>query len=653
MTLQPTPFSKLLVANRGEIALRVIRSARAMGLRTVAVFSEADAEAEHVRQADEAVCIGAAAPAQSYLRIDAIIAAARTTGADAIHPGYGFLAENADLPAACDAAGIVFVGPDAEAIRAMGDKAGAKALMIAADVPCVPGYQGDDQSEDRLLAEARQIGFPVMIKAVAGGGGRGMRLVSSEAEFADALTSARSEAAGAFGNDVVLLEKAIVNPRHVEIQVMADRHGNVVHCGERDCSVQRRHQKVIEEAPSPAVGPELRARMGAASVAAVRAIGYVGAGTFEYLLDDQGNFYFMEMNTRLQVEHPVTEAITGLDLVALQLRVAAGEVLPLEQDDITFDGHAMEVRLCAEDPAAGFMPQSGRIDLWEPSGAIRVDHALRSGAGVPPHYDSMIAKLIAHGPTRDAARQRLQAALADTAVTGLRTNRDFLGDCLAHPVFAEGQATTAFVGDHGDDLLALGRAAEPRAAMVAAALLRAGPGSRLGHGYPAPLRLGGDSAEYQPMVQQRRDGATRVEMAEMPPLDLRVTRRDGAHLTVELDGALRAALLTESGAGPDRRITLQIDGRCHDFADLTFAPVVTAGAAGGDGKVRATMNGSVVSVDVAPGDRVEPGQKVAVVEAMKMEHTHAATIAGHVSAVHVTPGTQVGAHMVMVEIDPA
>ncbi|MGE0807419.1 MAG: acetyl/propionyl/methylcrotonyl-CoA carboxylase subunit alpha, partial [Burkholderiaceae bacterium] len=346
----PTPFSKILIANRGEITLRVIRSARSLGYRTVAVYSTADAEALHVAQADQAVCIGEPLPSQSYLRIPALIEAARATGADAVHPGYGFLAENEDFAAACRDAGLVFIGPSPEAIRAMGDKAGAKRLMTAAGVPCIPGYQGEDQRAERLADEAARIGYPIMIKATAGGGGRGMRLVTAAEEFESLLRSAQSEAKNAFGDATVILEHAIIEPRHVEIQIFCDRHGNAVHLGERDCSVQRRHQKLIEEAPSPAVDAALRERMGATAVAAARAIGYEGAGTLEFLLDTSGNYFFMEMNTRLQVEHPVTEAITGLDLVEWQLRVAAGEALPLRQDEIRFSGHAIEVRLCAEDP---------------------------------------------------------------------------------------------------------------------------------------------------------------------------------------------------------------------------------------------------------------------------------------------------------------
>ena len=453
-----TPFHKILIANRGEIALRVIRSARALGYRTVAVYSDADRDARHVSAADQAVHIGAALPAHSYLNIPNIIAAAKTAGADAVHPGYGFLAENEDFARACVDAGLVFIGPSAQAILAMGNKAGAKRLMQAAGVPCVPGYQGEDQSEATLVAEAAKIGFPVMIKATAGGGGRGMRLVHDAASFPDALRSAKSEAQSAFGSPEVILERAIVEPRHIEIQVFADRHGNAIHLGERDCSVQRRHQKVIEEAPSPVVGPELRARMGATAVAAVKAIRYEGAGTLEFLLDAQGSYYFMEMNTRLQVEHPVTEAITGLDLVELQLRVAAGEPLPITQEQVRSHGHAIEVRLCAEDADHGFMPQSGTMALWEMPASVRVEHALESGAEISPYYDSMIAKLVSHGADRDEARRKLASALDDTVALGVTTNQTFLANCLRHPVFAAGGATTAFIAAHGEELRAPARA---------------------------------------------------------------------------------------------------------------------------------------------------------------------------------------------------
>src|SRR6201996_4800449 len=458
--MKRTPFFKILVANRGEIALRIMRTARKLGYGVVAVYSDADRDAAHVREADAAVRIGEARPAQSYLNIEAIIAAAKVSGAGAVHPGYGFLAENEDFARACRDAGLVFIGPSPEAIQAMGNKAEAKAIMQKAGVPVVPGYQGADQGDAAMLNEANRIGFPVMIKAVAGGGGRGMRLVTDATSFADALRSARSEAKAAFGDDTVILERAIRNPRHIEIQVFGDRYGNAIHLGERDCSVQRRHQKLIEEAPSPAVTPRLRQRMGDVAVAAVRALRYEGAGTLEFLLDESGEFYFMEMNTRLQVEHPVTEAIAGLDLVDLQLRVAAGEPLGLAQDNIKFSGHAIEVRLCSEDAARDFMPQSGQMALWQMPDNIRVEHALQSGSEIPPFYDSMIAKLISHGATRDEARRRLIAGLEQAVGFGVTTNQAFLAACLRLPAFAAGEATTGFIERHRDELLASSGAAD-------------------------------------------------------------------------------------------------------------------------------------------------------------------------------------------------
>ncbi|MGH6777399.1 MAG: acetyl-CoA carboxylase biotin carboxylase subunit, partial [Bradyrhizobium sp.] len=447
-------FFRLLIANRGEIALRIMRTARRMGLGVVAVYSDADRDALHVRAADAAVRIGEALPAQSYLNIAAIVAAAKASGADAVHPGYGFLAENEELAAACKDAGLVFIGPSAEAIKTMGNKAAAKEMMRRAGVPCVPGYHGADQGDDTMIEEAEKIGFPVMIKAAAGGGGRGMRLVAQRAAFPDALRSARSEAKASFGDDALILERAIENPRHIEIQVFGDVYGNAIHLGERDCSVQRRHQKLIEEAPSPAVSPELREAMGAVAVEAVKRLSYEGAGTLEFLLDPEGTFYFMEMNTRLQVEHPVTEAITGLDLVELQLRVARGEPLGLRQEEVAFAGHAIEVRLCSEDASRDFMPQSGTMARWQMPDGIRVEHALRSGSEVPPFYDSMIAKLVSHGATREEARARLICALEQTIALGVTTNQAFLMSCLRHPAFARGQATTAFIESHRVELQA-------------------------------------------------------------------------------------------------------------------------------------------------------------------------------------------------------
>ncbi|HSK40851.1 MAG TPA: acetyl-CoA carboxylase biotin carboxylase subunit, partial [Arenibaculum sp.] len=449
-------FSKILIANRGEIACRVIRTARHMGIRTVAVHSEADAGALHVDMADEAWLIGPPPARESYLRIDAILDVARRSGAEAIHPGYGFLSENAAFADACGQAGIVFVGPPADAIRAMGGKSEAKALMEPAGVPLVPGYHGAGQDPELLRREAEAIGFPLLIKASAGGGGKGMRVVAAAGEFDAQLAGARREAASAFGDERVLLEKYLTRPRHVEIQVFADRHGNCVYLFERDCSIQRRHQKVVEEAPAPALPPGTRQRMGEAAVAAARAIGYVGAGTVEFLLDEDGAFYFMEMNTRLQVEHPVTEMITGQDLVEWQFRVAAGEPLPVGQDDLAISGHAIEVRVYAEDPARDFLPQTGRLDhlaFPEPGPHVRIDAGVRAGDRISIHYDPMIAKLIVWDHDRPAAVRRLRAALGATQIAGLNANVGFLSAIAAHPAFLAADLDTRFIERHHADLL--------------------------------------------------------------------------------------------------------------------------------------------------------------------------------------------------------
>ena len=440
-------FTKVLVANRGEIALRVLKTAKAMGYETVAVYSEVDADAPHVAFADEAVCIGPAQVNQSYLVIEKIIDACKKTGAQAVHPGYGFLSENTDFCAACQAEGITFIGPDPKAIELMGNKRLAKIEMIKAEVPCIPGYEGADQDETTLLSHANEIGYPIMVKAAAGGGGRGMRLVHAEKDFLEQLKTAKSEALNAFGSDEIILEKAVISPRHIEIQVFADRHGNCIYLGERDCSVQRRHQKVVEEAPSPFVSPELRQKMGEAAVNAALACEYVGAGTVEFLTDDAGNFYFLEMNTRLQVEHPVTELITGVDLVAWQLTIAAGGLLPKTQEEVTIKGHAMEVRLYAEDPALGFMPQTGEVLRWQyaQGDGLRMDAGIKQGQTITPFYDPMLAKVIAYGDNRDQARRRLMASLKKIELLGVRSNRGFLFNILQHEVFANGGATTAFI----------------------------------------------------------------------------------------------------------------------------------------------------------------------------------------------------------------
>ncbi|MEE4252226.1 MAG: acetyl-CoA carboxylase biotin carboxylase subunit, partial [Alcanivoracaceae bacterium] len=467
-------FEKILIANRGEIACRVIRTARSLGYRTVAVYSQADSNARHVSLADEAVCIGPATVSQSYLNADAILAAARQTGADAVHPGYGFLSENSTFAQACEAAGITFIGPPVNAIHLMGSKRLSKIAMQEAGVPCIPGYEGADQSDATLIREAERIGLPLMIKASAGGGGRGMRVVTDMAEVAEQLRSARAEAKNAFGSDELILERAVIRPRHVEIQVFGDQHGNVIHLGERDCSVQRRHQKVVEEAPSPAVNAELRARMGEAAVNAAKSCQYVGAGTVEFLLAEDGSFYFLEMNTRLQVEHPVTELVTGLDLVAWQIRVARGETLPLTQDQVQLNGHAIEVRLYAEEPSQNFMPQTGPVLAWRPAegDGVRIDHGLREGFSVGSHYDPMLAKIIAWGDSREDARRRLIRAIEDTVLFGLQDNRRFLAAILRHPVFAAGAATTAFLdSDFGDDPSMAAPQASHLMYAIAAALL--------------------------------------------------------------------------------------------------------------------------------------------------------------------------------------
>jgi geranyl-CoA carboxylase alpha subunit len=647
-----TPFFKILVANRGEIALRITRTARRLGYGVVAVYSDADRDALHVRAADVAVRIGEAPSAKSYLNIAAIIEAAKASGADAVHPGYGFLAENADFSRACRDADRVFIGPSPQAIEAMGNKARAKEIMRKAGVPCVPGYQGSDQRDAVMLAEAGKIGFPVMIKAVAGGGGRGMRLVEEATAFPDALRSARSEAKAAFGDDSVILERAIKNPRHIEIQVFGDRHGNAVHLGERDCSVQRRHQKLIEEAPSPAVSPELRQRMGEVAVAAIRSLRYEGAGTLEFLLDERGDFYFMEMNTRLQVEHPVTEAITGLDFVELQLRVARGEPLGLVQEDVMFSGHAIEARLCSEDAAHDFLPQSGQWVRWQMPEGIRVDHALTSGSEIPPFYDSMIAKIISHGRVREEARGRLICALEQTIAFGVTTNQAFLISCLRHPAFAGGAATTAFIDIHRDGLL--GRMKAPSDAPLAAVLLyatnpHAPPwrgGRSLAATFPTPMRVEIDSAKHDVEIVREHDGGYvasldgcehRFEIEELESDGVRF-RSNGVMESVRFCRKADQLYFLHRG------VTLSV-------RDLTLAPPESAAAGGGDGKVRATMTGRVAALFVKVGDHVAAGEPVMTLEAMKMEHVHTAGISGTISSIDVAEGEQVTTGQIVVEIE--
>ncbi len=652
--LRLTSFRKILIANRGEIALRVMRTARRLGFATVAVYSDADAGAPHIRAADHAVRIGEALPSQSYLRIDAIIAAAKATGADAVHPGYGFLAENEDFAAACRDAGLVFIGPSPEAIAAMGNKAGAKAIMQKAGVPCVPGYQGEDQSEAVMAAEAERIDFPVMIKAVAGGGGRGMRLVSDAAAFAANLRSARSEAQSAFGDPTMILERAIIEPRHIEIQVFGDRYGNAIHLGERDCSVQRRHQKLIEEAPSPAVTPELRERMGEIAVKAVKAIGYEGAGTLEFLLDPSGAFYFMEMNTRLQVEHPVTEAITGLDLVELQLRIAGGDALNLVQGDVQFSGHAIEVRLCSEDAHHDFMPQSGRLLDWQPADDLRVEHALQSGIEIPPYYDSMIAKIIAHGATRDEARRKLIHGLEQTVAFGVTTNQVFLASCLRHDVFASGGATTAFIAEQAAGLLAPSdHGGVPYAALAALLLYvtdRHAPPWRAGRSlsavYPVAMRLQIEGKTRDVEFLRERDGGYVVNFDERE-YRFAIEELVACSMRFAIDGLTESVRFRRD----DDWLYMQRGGDTVAVRDLTRAAPERTITNGGDGKVRAAMNGRVVAVLVKPGERVEVGQPVVTLEAMKMEHVHVASVSGIIAELAVEEGEQVTTGKIVAAIE--
>jgi geranyl-CoA carboxylase alpha subunit len=662
-------LNRLLIANRGEIAVRIARSARRLGVATIAVCSDADHNSPHVAACDEYVPIGGDLPGESYLVADKIISAARTTGAQAIHPGYGFLSENAGFAAAVEQAGLIFVGPPAAAIDAMGDKARARRRMAAAGLPVVPGYDDEAQDEARLIAAASRIGFPVMIKAAAGGGGRGMRLVERAEDLAAGLRSAASEAAKAFGDGRLVLERAIAEPRHVEIQVFADTWGNVVHLGERDCSVQRRHQKIVEEAPSPAVDPALRERMGQAAIAVACEIGYVGAGTVEFLLDPDGRFYFMEMNTRLQVEHPVTEMVTGLDLVELQLRVARGERLPVTQDEVLFRGHAVEVRLCAEEPADQFLPRSGEVLDWRPEPLARCDHALAPGLTVSPHYDSMLAKLITHGATRAEAIDRLALALDRTALLGVPSNRTFLARVLRHPSFADGTSvSTAFIARHFP--LGADRADPPdRATWWLAAWLTvaaapegracAVPGWRNwgnGRPLPTPWRLrwqapesladasllewtGEARLEPDTALLGCGDVTARVQGTPASPCS------DGEAM---IDGAAVAYRYAWQGA------TLWLHTRRGDFAFDCLRRLPrrsSADMAAQADEVRAAINGRVVDVAVQAGVEVAAGDRLCTLEAMKMEHELRAPRAGRLAVVGIEPGQQVAPGQVLMRYE--
>ena len=647
-------FGKILIANRGEIACRVIRTARRIGIATVAVYSEADRNALHVEQADEAWPIGPAPARETYLNVAAILAAARNSGAEAVHPGYGFLSENAEFAEACAAAGIVFIGPPASAMRTMGSKAGAKDLMQRHGVPLVPGYHGVDQNPARLLDEAERLGFPVLIKASAGGGGRGMRVVDSPAGFAAALAGATREAEAAFGDGRVLLEKYLPRPRHIEVQIFADRHGNTVHLFERDCSIQRRHQKVLEEAPAPGLDPTQRDAMAEAAVAAARAVGYVGAGTVEFIVEG-GDFYFIEMNTRLQVEHRVTEAVTGLDLVEWQFRVAAGEALLVCREDLVLHGHAIEARLYAEDPDRGFLPQTGTLHglRFPPPELARVDTGVRQGDTVTPFYDPMIAKIISWGEDRAAAVGRLYRALAETAVLGVGTNLEFLARVAAHPEFMSGGVDTGFIERHRAALLPSPQPA-PDTVLAAAALSRLlaredatrAAASRSGDPFSPWARVDGwrlsgrghqelilrDGTEERLIRARHQAGSWLLQFGDRETL-AEGERRTDAGLSMLLDGVRKQIIVLDHGA----ETAVFLDGESWRLTEVD--PL--AARAGEDptaGRLTAPMPGRVMQLMVAPGTNVRRGQPLIVIEAMKMEHTVTAPTDGIIEAVRFAPG---------------
>lgn len=679
-------FDKILIANRGEIACRVIRTARRMGIRTVAVYSEADADAQHVRQADEAWPIGGPRPADSYLRGEAIIEVAQRSGAQAIHPGYGFLSENADFADAVAAAGLAFIGPPGASMRAMGSKAGAKELMQAAGVPVVPGYTGEDQSPDLLRREADRIGYPLMIKAAHGGGGKGMRIVRASEAFLPNLESCQREARNAFGRDRVLLERYVESPRHIEIQVFADGHGNALHLGERECSAQRRYQKVLEEAPSPFVTPALREAMGAAAVQAARAIDYVNAGTVEFIVDPAGAFFFMEINTRLQVEHPVTEMVTGLDLVEWQLRVAAGEALPLAQDQVRRDGHAIEVRLYAEDPDAGFLPGSGTLRvlrLATPGAHVRIDSGVIEGDTVTIFYDPMIAKLVVHDRDRPAALARLREALARCAIEGPKSNVAFLERLARHPAVVDGTIDTGyldrhldeFTGDAGDDpgpfvAAAVVALLQDEGATRAAAAASGDPhspwatadGWRLGHAGQRRLvlregesRLELDAHGAGGHYEIARAGRTvRVQGARLvhAPGEGPAALAD-AWLEARYDGVgLRHRVDTSAGDGP-QRIVLHDGHRRWRYERVPAYEAEQAGAGDGGHRVAAPMPGRIVLLRASVGERVVEGQELVVMEAMKMELSLKAPRDGTIGGVRTREGEFVEADAVLVELEDA
>jgi len=650
-------LKKILIANRGEIACRIQRTAQALGYRTVAVFSDADADALHVRMADQAVNIGPAPVQQSYLNIPAILDAARRTGADAIHPGYGFLSENAEFARACQHAGITFIGPSPEAIELMGSKRLSKLAMLAAGVPCIDGYQGPEQDDATLSREAERIGYPLMIKASAGGGGRGMRLVHSAGELLEQLRTARSEALHGFGSDELILEQALIDPRHVEVQVFGDQHGHLIHLGERDCSIQRRHQKVIEEAPCPVMTTELRQAMGDAALKAGRAVNYVGAGTVEFLLDARGQFYFLEMNTRLQVEHPVTELITGLDLVAWQLQVAEGLPLPLRQEQVALNGHAMEVRLYAEDPAQGFVPQTGRIEAWELAlqDGVRIDHGLIEGQAISPFYDPMLGKIIAHGATREEARRKLLRAVQDSVLLGVQSNQRLLASLLQHPQFISGEFSTGFIpscfADHpclhphvpGAEEMAIAAALFYHAS--AQAYLAPLAGWRNNASVPLHYRIGVEEQNWQVDLNALPDQPYRLTIGART-LQLKVIQCDGRWATLDIDGIRqRHAYRLDAG-----QLWLSTRPGSLRLIDRTQALISTQ-ASVSSGTLKAPMDGAIVDVLVSEGSLVSKGQLLVVLEAMKMEHPLKSGIDGVLKRLQVQVGDQVKNRQILLEVE--
>ena len=661
------PFNSILIANRGEIACRVIRTAKQLGYRTIAVYSEADAGAPHVQLADAGVCIGPGPVGESYLLAENILAAAASSGAEAIHPGYGFLSENAAFAEAVESAGLVFIGPTREAIDVMGNKAESKRRMIDAGVPCVPGYEGLDQSDKTLLAEGNKIDLPLMVKAAAGGGGRGMRLVHDYKELANAIKLARAEAESAFGSGELILEKAIIQPRHVEIQVFADTQGNTIHLGERDCSVQRRHQKVVEEAPCPIMTPELREQMGQSAIDAAKSVNYRGAGTVEFLLDSSGAFYFLEMNTRLQVEHPVTELITGLDLVELQINVAQGQPLGLTQEDIKLQGAAIEVRLYTEDPSQDFLPASGPVDLWQPASGVgvRIDGGISTGQAISPFYDPMVAKVIGYGPDRETARLRLIDALKETVLFGTANNKDFLIQCLEKQRFIDGAATTAFIAEEFSETdLAVAQPSVEDAAAAAVIDLNLEYQRHFARSTLSSHKLknwtmaSGLVSRKQYQFAESLYDLSISPLANSPDTYLVSCAQSQQQVEIQLltlEGQSASLLVNDSTQLATFKLRRQgqlycsIAGRSAMFKDQIILDGAVDEAVGG-GRVVAPMHGLLLEVLVKPGDQVLKGQNLAVLEAMKMHYEIIAEVDGTVEEVTAVAGNQVAADDVLIEI---